>query len=235
MSTPRTVGISSPRRAPHVITVAAAVVVAVAVLGVERARAQFTPHVTPILHCVTFHPDTKVLDVYLGYASSHTAPVTIPVGEDNFFFPDPESRNQPTEFLPGIHRLAHFTSFVVDPLGIQQLSWVLDGNSVSAQNATSLYCPGPVLIPEGPSGPQGPTGPSGPTGATGPALGTLRTVRVESRGSALAACAANEVLLSGGGECQTLMRSSSRSGQGWAVSCAGQFARAVATAICAKP
>ncbi|HEV8673476.1 MAG TPA: hypothetical protein VGX21_05470 [Methylomirabilota bacterium] len=55
-----------------------------------------------------------------------TSPVTIEVGENNFFSPGVLFRNQPTEFFPGVHHWVFATSFQVS--GSQtQITWERHG------------------------------------------------------------------------------------------------------------
>ena len=79
----------------------------------------------PLLNCVTFHPETNVVDAYFGYVSFHPTVVMLEVGDFNFFSPDPQDRGQLTQFEPGVHNRAFFTSFTVSP-SIQQLNWFLN-------------------------------------------------------------------------------------------------------------
>ena len=100
---------------------------------------QFEPKVVPIIDCVTSHPDTGQLDVFFGYASSYTEPITLAIGSRNFFFPGAQNRNQPTVFHPGVHDRVFFTSLTPSPQQ-SELSWSLDGTIVTAFDNPSLYC-----------------------------------------------------------------------------------------------
>jgi len=133
---------------------------------ISLVRGQIQGEVIPLLDCVVYHPDTKKLDAFFGYASSHAVPVII--GEDNnFFFPGPPNRNQPTVFQPGVHEGVFFTSFDVNS-EIPQLTWVLDQSTATASNDTALYCNNQnCSCRVGPMGPPGPEGPPGPKGEDG--------------------------------------------------------------------
>jgi hypothetical protein len=64
--------------------------------------------VRPIFHCVKLHADGSATG-HFGYDMQcpedlETVPdLYIPIGEDNYFSPDPMDRGQPTAFLPGKH------------------------------------------------------------------------------------------------------------------------------------
>ena len=64
--------------------------------------------VRPIFHCVKLHADGSATG-HFGYDMQcpedlETVPdLYIPIGEDNYFSPDPMDRGQPTAFLPGRH------------------------------------------------------------------------------------------------------------------------------------
>jgi hypothetical protein len=218
------------------VTLSIALALVASVLAPEVARAQFTPSVTPILYCVTLNETLGTADVYLGYASSHREPVTIPGGyPDNLFFPGPYVRNQPTTFLPGVHPLVFVTTFHMDNgLGLDQFSWLVQGNSVTASPFNTFqHCPHPFPVP-GNAGPQGVPGPRGPAGAPGPASPVRTVTGSGNRSVATAVCSADEALVSGGGSCSTWILGSAPTGNAWSVTCRGTTAAATATAICAK-
>jgi hypothetical protein len=233
-----------------VLAGALALVIAACLASVPVALAQSTaPFLVPTLHCVIYHRDTKVLDVFLGYTSTHAAPVTIPIAfGDNFFFPSPEDRHQPAVFHPGTHPVVFFTSFVVDPSGMQQLSWLLGASSVTARNDPALYCPPGVArdtvfqvaipLPVAPAGSPGLPGTAGPPGRAGAGLGqhTVRTPSVQERdGSATASCAAGETVMGGGGSCGGReLKASMPTSNGWTVRC-GARVTTVAIAVCVRP
>jgi hypothetical protein len=207
------------------------------------------PSVVPTISCLRFDLETKKLHIFFGYTSTHTGPVTIPMsstsGPFNFFFPEPEDRFQPTVFLPGAHDMVFYTSFVVDPSGMQALSWLLGDSAVTARHldlrnpVTSAPCPHPFPLTEGPIGPAGPAGPTGPAGPAGAGLGqaTLRNVTItrDRTESATATCAAGETVMGGGGSCTgQRLKTSMPTSDGWTVACQGRTT-ATATAICARP
>jgi collagen triple helix repeat protein len=108
------------------------------------SQAVFQPSVKPIFHCVTWHVDTGILDTYWGYVSTYATPVTIEPG-NNFFFPGPPNRNQPTVFYPGVHDRVFFSSFVPTP-SMSQLTWFLDGNAATAPNDVQDACDPPGQV-----------------------------------------------------------------------------------------
>jgi hypothetical protein len=217
--------------------------IAIACLGAPRvAVAQSSPSIVPTVDCVRYDSDTRKLHVFFGYTSTHTVPVILPVSGVappwNFFFPDPVNRNQPTVFLPGTSALAFYSSFVVDPSGMQHLSWLLDGASVTATR-DSTPCPIPFPLTTGPAGPAGPAGSQGPAGPPGAGLGAATRHDVTVVGtrteSATAACAAGETVMGGGGSCAaTRVKASTPTTDGWTVTC-GSRTTVTATAICARP
>lgn len=222
-----------------ICTAILAVMVAVWLVAPAVAVAQSAPpSVVPTLRCVRYDLDTKMLHVFLGYTSTHTVPVTIPVDSRNFFFPEPQNQNQPTVFLPGTHELVFYNSFVVDPSGKQQTSWLLDGSSVTA-NRDSTPCTFPFPLPAGPVGPSGPAGSAGPVGPPGSGLGQATLRKVTAAGfftlSVTATCAAGETVMGGGGWCPgEELRTSAPTANGWTVTCHDPTT-VTATAICARP
>src|SRR5215471_11386281 len=105
--------------------------------------AQFTPEIRPVVNCISYvpFPDGTCckIGVYFGYVSSYTTTITIPAGNDNFFFPEDPNLNQPTVFQPGVHDKVFFTSFVLSP-SEPDLTWFLAAGSATARNDTSLLC-----------------------------------------------------------------------------------------------
>jgi hypothetical protein len=106
------------------------------------ARFQFravTPGVTPIVNCVTYNADTNVLGVFFGYSSTYTTAVTIPAGNNNFFFTGDSNRNQPTVFEPGVHDRVFFTQFQPTP-SMPDVTWFLGAGSATGKPDPRLLC-----------------------------------------------------------------------------------------------
>ena len=164
----------------------AALVAAGTVAVTQRAgsspdRAASLTGFAPFVDCVTYDPADDTLSAYFGYVSANSDTVTIEAGSaNNFISPAPAIRGQTTEFQPGEHANAWWTTF---ELGREtSITWTLGSLSVTASNDPSEYCsnapspPGPVgpqglqgaIGPTGPTGPTGPSGPSGPGGPSGP-------------------------------------------------------------------
>jgi len=133
--------------------------------------------VTPIFECVSLTPGSGEAFASFGYFSFNTVPVTIPISEQNFFFPGSASRGQPTLFLPGRQEMVFTVPF---PTSIN-VTWVLDGSIAAASADPNNLCESEnCTCPPGPEGPQGqdgfngtqgsegPQGPQGPQGAQGP-------------------------------------------------------------------
>ena len=266
----------------------------VCVMPVPRLDEQLinNPSIEPTLG-IGFYFEAPPQIVYFGYVNSCSEPLVIPVGDDNFFSPEPQDRGQPTVFEPGIHYKAFVTSYVTSPQ-IPQLAWFVGQNHVLASNRGSMFCQNPAsLMWKGPWGatreyfendvvtfqgsawiakkpkfttPQliasehnlnvspvegpfwtilsqsvpGPEGPPGPQGPVGPGLDVerFRTVTNETVfGPALAQCADNELVLTGGGSCGTgplgaLQHSAPAGLNAWRVRCQNPTTRATAFAIC---
>jgi len=71
-------------------------------------QAEHPCSVRPIFHCATLLADGSAIG-HFGYSMQcpgdpETVPdLSIPIGEDNYFSPDPEDRGQPITFMPGRH------------------------------------------------------------------------------------------------------------------------------------
>jgi hypothetical protein len=82
-------------------------------------------NVIPVLSCAEQRPDGS-WGALLGYYNPNRAPVTVPIGANNRFVPNPQSHGQPTTFLPG--RLP--TNFGIDFGTATSLTWQLQGSSL---------------------------------------------------------------------------------------------------------
>jgi hypothetical protein len=226
-------------KAARLVAAGSVIVAAVVAITLQLSLAQGNL-VQPLLNCVRYDFQANELTAFFGYASSFPGTVTIPITDDNnFFTPGVTFRNQPSDFLSGVHDHQFSTSFVVSS-STPEVTWFLNGNTVSARNDSAMYCNPALAGPEGVPGPAGPTGPPGIPGPTDLfAASTLRRVTAERTGAALAACKANESLVSGGGSCDSTlpgMRTSAPSGNGWMVACVPSSVKATAVAFCAlKP
>jgi hypothetical protein len=206
----------------------------------HKSQAQLIPEVIPFIDCTMFHFDTKALITFWGYVSTFSTTVTIPVGDNNFFFPEPRDWNQPTVFEPGIHHSVLVTSFVVDPSGMQQLSWLIRAGSLmqsaTTRNDPSLYCStGGLPGPPGPQGPQGSQGLPGSSILSG-ATTVTASAPIGVGDTATASCPAGYVLLTGGGECTrgSLLANGPVNTTQWRVKCSmggGVTAKAICVPI----
>ncbi len=89
--------------------------------------------VFPIVDCVETIPgDPPKYKARLGYENPNLMAVTIPVGADNYFDPDPQDRGQPTVFEPGIHSEV----FEIEFDGTD-LNWVLTSPNGISETATA--------------------------------------------------------------------------------------------------
>ncbi|WP_018233819.1 collagen-like protein [Thioalkalivibrio thiocyanodenitrificans] len=218
--------------------------------------------IIPMLECVEYDEDTQEATARLYYINMNDFVVNLPPGGDNYISPAPGNRRQQSRFVPGLHWRDFTITWNVE--STPQLTWHLLGNEVVMHAFNSRLCgipecrtdPGPQGLtgpegPEGPTGPVGPQGDQGPRGAPGPigepapgATSGCRTVTTAEGGdTAIAACAANEVLVSGGGHCDDTLitdtqnwatgqiRASYPDSNGlWAVECA--LGHATSHAIC---
>jgi Putative Ig domain len=138
------------------------------------ANAFAVVNITPFLTCVVNDPVAAATTAYFGYESFEQSIVTIPIGSDNRFIPDPPSRNQPTLFLPGYFEKAFRVTFPSSG----QLFWSFNGFAIpvgSSSPACPVSYPGPALPPGTISVPysQQLSAIGGQTGITWSALSTL--------------------------------------------------------------
>lgn len=80
----------------------------------------------PILDCITQQDDTTYT-AWFGYENTDTISITVPVGAQNKFTPEPNDRTQPIVFDPG--RKDKIFSIVFNG---KNLTWKLNGNEVVA-------------------------------------------------------------------------------------------------------
>jgi hypothetical protein len=87
--------------------------------------------VIPLADCVTDGSSPGLVQALFGYRNLESTVVAIPVGQDNFFMPDPADRGQPTTFEPGeFHRV-----FAVEFVANGGATWVLSGVQAPANAA----------------------------------------------------------------------------------------------------
>jgi hypothetical protein len=89
---------------------------------------------TPLLECADYNAATNTASASFGYISTFASTVHIDVGINNFFSPGVIFRNQPSDFLPGVQHRVFSTTFQVSA-SQTQITWVLDGNTVSVSGA----------------------------------------------------------------------------------------------------
>jgi hypothetical protein len=92
---------------------------------------------TPLLECADYNAATNTASASFGYDSTFSSTVHIDVGPNNFFSPGVIFRNQPTDFLPGVQHRVFSTTFQVSA-GQSQITWFLDGNTVTVNGAALL-------------------------------------------------------------------------------------------------
>ena len=86
--------------------------------------------VSPVLEGVTNNGNGTWTALW-GWYSRNTAPVTIPIGINNRFVPNPQARGQPVVFLPGRH-YGQFSTVITSTL-----VWVLKGPDGQGRTATA--------------------------------------------------------------------------------------------------
>jgi hypothetical protein len=104
--------------------------------AVQGCACSCSQGVQPILERVSALGDGQFVAVF-GYDNPGSAPITIPIGPQNGFFPDPAGRGQPTLFLPG----RHFNAFSVIFSGTP-ITWSVGGIALVTSSADATP-PGP--------------------------------------------------------------------------------------------
>ena len=105
------------RRLPVALALAAAALL----LPAPGAHAAF--NTKPYVECSTYLPATDQVTTRFGYENRNAAIDNIPVGDFNYFEPDPLNRGQPAQFLPG----RGSASFDVTAKAGAPPKWVLNG------------------------------------------------------------------------------------------------------------
>ncbi|MEW6207000.1 MAG: hypothetical protein AB1631_01435 [Acidobacteriota bacterium] len=102
-------------------------------------QAQSGDDLTPIVDCVQYDFNTRMLTAFWGYSNTGGTIVPILSGTTgNEFFPPPRNRNQPSYFVPGPHR--RIVSTVQNVSTTPFLTWSLGIRSATASNNSDLYC-----------------------------------------------------------------------------------------------
>ena len=110
------------------------------------ASAFANPNVTPFLTCVTQDPVAGTTTAYFGYESLEPSVVTIQIGNDSRFLPDPPNRNQPVNYSPGYYEKAFRVTFPAT----MAVFWSFNGFAIPA-NANSAPCPVTANAPPPPA------------------------------------------------------------------------------------
>jgi uncharacterized repeat protein (TIGR01451 family) len=111
------------------------------VCAITNTAGQQAQDVRPVLECVVFNASLPDLAVW-GYVNRSGGPVSIPVGPDNGFSPDPVDRGQPVVFEPGTLVGVFQTPFQA---GRTTLRWTLSGETATA-SASSPRCTATVEL-----------------------------------------------------------------------------------------
>src|SRR3712207_2635619 len=91
-------------------SLAAAIVVSLAVGVVGSRPASAANGLEPRLDCVDYDRANNLLIAHWGYTNVNGVPIT-PAPSENFFDPPPFFRGQPETFQPGVHRDVFQTPF----------------------------------------------------------------------------------------------------------------------------
>jgi hypothetical protein len=91
--------------------------------------------IKPILECVKANGD-GTYTAFFGYYNENDDDVTIPIGVNNRFSPEPSDRGQPTTFEPGRTPSYPKASFSV-LFTAETLVWTLDGNTSTADQVNN--------------------------------------------------------------------------------------------------
>ena len=87
--------------------------------------------VRPVLECVV-RVNSNSYIARFGYQNDNSVSVTIPIGNNNKFSPNPQGRGQPTVFLPGRQR-----SVFEVPFNGSNLVWSLKGPDNQTRTSTA--------------------------------------------------------------------------------------------------
>ncbi len=96
----------------------------------------------PILECVQDNGDGSYT-AYFGYKNFNAFKVAIPIGDMNYFSPEPSNRNQVTNFEPGRSPSYPDASFAVLFDG-NDLVWHLEGMTSTASSSSTPCAPPPT-------------------------------------------------------------------------------------------
>ena len=134
--------VARPGRRTLRLTAVAALACGAPVLTATASSAAGT--ITPFVDCVAQNTALGVDVAYFGYNDTESGSSSIPVGEDNQFFPADPYQDQPTVFTPGV--LSSVVAVEFDPVIIPALSWILNGTEAVA-TAASPACANAVTSP----------------------------------------------------------------------------------------
>lgn len=159
-------------------------------------------------------------DEYVFYFGTHSNKTSDAAPAINFF--DPPSFTPPGTIKPGY--TPHVFSVTVDPSVNTQLIWFLGSGAplqvLTASLGDEKLCGIGLQGPQGDPGPAGPQGDPGPTGLEGCRTVTESVAEGVKPAVALAACDADEQVVSGEGACgRGAIASFGRVGNAWQVTC----------------
>jgi hypothetical protein len=106
------------------------------ICAISLAPAAKALNVNPFISCIEPFPGGFIAN--FGYENLDTSFVTVDVGANNFFSPNPANRNQPSIFLPGFFERAFRVTYIPDANN-PSLIWTFLGNKVFA-NAGVREC-----------------------------------------------------------------------------------------------
>jgi uncharacterized repeat protein (TIGR01451 family) len=94
--------------------------------------------VEPVLECIRNNGGGSY-SAYFGYENKNSVAITIPVGSDNRFNPDPGNRGQPSVFGPGRQKFVFKVNMTLKNAGGDEnnLVWILKGPDGKGRSATA--------------------------------------------------------------------------------------------------
>jgi uncharacterized repeat protein (TIGR01451 family) len=91
--------------------------------------------IKPILECVQKNSPTSYT-AYFGYENRNVISVTLPIGWQNYFLPEPKDKGQPDTFGPGRQKFVFKVDFNGSPL-----SWIINSPDFKVYTATASSNP----------------------------------------------------------------------------------------------
>lgn len=84
--------------------------------------------------------------IYIGYTSTYSYSISIPVGKNNTINPAPNDRGQPTMFHPGTYSGFPFSPFKLEVTSVTRLTWLLQSKTITIDPQSFLSCPSEITL-----------------------------------------------------------------------------------------